>query len=490
MGCGVFGAQNNDGKPVFPYVYWGLRWQNHRGHQSHGICTYDGSFHEYKNLGLVPIIKKSDEKNWIERYSGNVGIGNIRYTTSGGTNEKALIKGTQPFHLKSDKTEVALSFNGNIVNTKSLVKEFGKKIHGFSYECDAELLIRKLFHNLESNDLASSVSALMQEVEGAFSVAGITKDGELFAFRDPLGIRPLCYGYDREKELYAISSESTGLNAIGLAYRKEIKSGELMIYAKEDFGFSKQQICNSHKKAFCGFEFAYFARPDSKLGDEFDYVYEIRERSGRNLAKTYPHIIDDTDIIISMPETGDDSAYGVHEETGKRWERCSRRSRYVTERAFILLPEERPETIDKKINILGDKIRGNRVLLTDDSIVRGDTTRRGVCKLRNMGARKIHLFVTFPRITGPCFYGIDMATYGQLIGFKHQPEEIAELIGADSVSYQSVDDFVKAIGTDRNKLCLGCVTGEYPTPLAQELADMMREKLKKEGYQEEKRIYD
>ncbi|MDH5635244.1 MAG: amidophosphoribosyltransferase, partial [Candidatus Bathyarchaeota archaeon] len=188
-------------------------------------------------------------------------------------------------------------------------------------------------------------------------------------------------------------------------------------------------------------------------------------------------------------QTGDDAAFGLHELTGKRWERASRRHRYVTERAFILLPEERYTTIDRKINIIDHKIVGKNVAVVDDSIVRGDTTKVVVKKLRKMGAKKVYLFITFPRIIGPCFYGVDMATYDELIGSRHEADEIAKIVGADSVEYQSANGLVKATGLSRNELCLGCITGKYPTPMAQKLADEMKERFDK-GYQETGRIYE
>jgi amidophosphoribosyltransferase len=215
----------------------------------------------------------------------------------------------------------------------------------------------------------------------------------------------------------------------------------------------------------------------------------VRVEFGRNLVCEYAEFAKDADLVISMPETGDDVAYGVHESTGLRWERSIRRHRYVTERAFILLPEERQATIDRKINVLASKINGKRVLVTEDSVVRGDTTKVVVEKLRRMGARKVHLFITFPRIIGPCFYGIDMATYGELIGFHHNPEEIAKIIGADSVNYQSPEGLIKSIGMNEDELCMACVTGRYPTPLAQKMADDMRARVEK-GYKENGRIYE
>jgi amidophosphoribosyltransferase len=484
--CGVFGVQDFKQGSIFPYIYWGLRSQNHRGHQSHGFITFDGEFNLHRELDLVPKIEKEDLQNWLTRLPGHVGIGSVRYTTSGGTDEEALKKGIQPFLAKTEKAKVAMSFNGNIVNNSQLKREIMTEFPTFSYECDAELLCRKLLLGLGRNgDLASSATACMKDVEGAFSVAGMTQKGELFAFEDPYGIRPLCCGHSEDSEIYAVSSETVGLDINGLEFDFEVEPGELVIATEN--GFARQQLVNCKRRALCGFEFAYFARPDSRIGGK--YVYEIREDFGRNLGNEYAEITKDADIIISIPQTSNDAAYGLHEETGIRWERASRRHRYVTERAFILLPRERHSTIDKKINILDGRLHGKNIIVVEDSIVRGDTTKTIVRKLRRKGAKKIDLFITFPRIIGPCFYGIDMATYGELIGSKYRAEEIAEIIGADTVNYQSIEGFVKATAFTRNKLCLACITGEYPTPLAQKMANTMKERFQR-GYKEEGRIYE
>jgi amidophosphoribosyltransferase len=484
--CGVFAAKDFEGGPVFPYVYWGLRGQNHRGHQSHGILTYDGSFHVYKGLDLVPKVKRQDVQAWLDKLPGPVGIGNVRYTTSGGTDEQSLIKGTQPFFLKTNDTGIALAFNGNIVNTAPLRWEMRNRIRDFTYECDIELLGDKLLTRLaESHDLRTAVKACMMDVEGAFSVVGITQDGEMFGFKDPYGIKPLCCGHNPATNTWAISSETVGLDVNGFQFDFEVEPGELVIASKD--GFGREEILPGRRKAFCAFEFAYFSRPDSRLGNRF--VYETREEFGRNLTREYPEVAKDSDLIVSMPETGDDVAYGVHEATGLRWERSIRRHRYVTERAFILLPEERQATIDRKINVLARKIQGKKVLVTEDSIVRGDTTKVVVEKLRRLGATKVHLFITYPRIVGPCFYGIDMATYGELIGFSHTPDEIAAIIGADSVNYQSIEGYIKSTEMSENDVCMACVTGLYPTPLAQKMADEMRVNVKK-GHKETGRVYE
>ncbi|UCC33315.1 MAG: amidophosphoribosyltransferase [Candidatus Bathyarchaeota archaeon] len=484
--CGVFGAQDFKRDSVFPYIYWGLRSQNHRGHQSHGFITFDREFNLHRELGLVPKIEREDLQNWLTRLPGHVGIGSIRYTTSGGTDEESLIKGIQPFLAETDNAKIAMAFNGNIVNNSQLKREIRVEFPDFTYACDAELLCRKLLLGLEeSRSLASSVTACMRDVEGAFSVAGITQRGELFAFRDPCGIRPLCCGYSEDKNICAVSSETVGLDIGGLEFDFEVEPGELVVASEN--GFKREQLVKCESRALCGFEFAYFARPDSRIGDR--YVYEIREDFGRNLGKEYTEITEDADIIISIPQTSNDAAYGLHEETGIRWERASRRHRYVTERAFILLPRERHSTIDKKINILDRRLHGKNIAVVEDSIVRGDTTKTIVQKLRRKGAKRVDLFITFPRIIGPCFYGIDMATYGELIGSKHNAQEIAEIIDADTVNYQSLEGLVRATGLTRDKLCLGCITSEYPTPLAQKMANKMKERFEG-GHKERGRIYE
>lgn len=484
--CGVFSAYDHEGDPVFPCIYWGLRAQNHRGHQSHGFTTFDGSFNTHRNLDLIPKIKRKNIQDWLNKLPGNVGIGSVRYTTSGGTSEESLKRGIQPVLAETGKVRVALAFNGNIVNNSWLRRRIREKFPGFSYECDAELICRRLVMELaESHDLTSSVLACMKEIEGAFSVTGITQKGELFAFKDPHGIRPLCCGHSRNRKLYATSSETVGLDINGLEYDFEAEPGELITLSED--GIKRKQLTPCKRRALCGFEFAYFARPDSRLGDK--YVYEVREEFGGNLGKEHPEITNKADMILSVPQTANDAAYGLHEETGIRWERATRRHRYVTERAFILLARERQTTIDRKVNLLDRKLRGKTVILAEDSIVRGDTTKVVIQKLRNKGAKKVHMFVTFPRIIGPCFYGIAMATYSELIGSKHDPQEIAEIIGADSVSYQSLDAFIEATGFKKDELCLGCATGKYPTPLAQKMADEMKERFDR-GEKETGRIYE
>jgi amidophosphoribosyltransferase len=435
---------------------------------------------------LVPRLKTEAIHEWFGRLPGSIGIGNVRYTTSGKCDDVSIIQGTQPVVASIDGIKLALSFNGNIVNTLPLKKEITENFSDFLYSCDSDIVCHKMLLALkQGQDLTSAARTVMESLDGAFSVTGITGNGDFFAFKDPHGIKPLCAGHDPDTKTFAFSSETVSLDMNGFVRDFELKPGELVTVSQE--GFKRIQVIKNYREAFCCFEYAYFARPDSRFDGK--YVYEMREDFGRNIVKEFPEMVKDSDIIMSVPETGDDSAMGVHEESGLRWERASRRHRYVTERAFILLNMERYSTIDKKINILGPKVAGKRVIVTEDSVVRGDTTKVIIEKMRKAGAKKVYLFVTFPRIIGPCFYGIDMSSYGQLVGANHNAEEIAKIIGADAVCYQSLEGLIRATGQTEDQLCLACVTGKYPTPCAQKMADAMKKRFL-EGYEEKGRIYE
>ena len=408
------------------------------------------------------------------------------YTTSGKYDEVSIIQETQPVIGATTKMKIAISFNGSIINTEELKEELRDNFDGFACNCDSGIVCYKLLLGFkQGKDLVGAVRNVMEKLDGAFSVIGLLDDGTFFAFKDPHGIKPLCAGHSPDKKTLAFSSETVSLDMNSFEHDFELRPGELVIATKE--GFIRQQLIDNPKHAFCAFEYAYFARPDSRFSSK--YIYEIREAFGKNIVYENWDVVKECDVIMSVPETGDDPAMGVHEASKLRWERASRRHRYVTERAFISANNERFSTIDKKINILGPKVAGKNIIICDDSIVRGDTTKVIIDKLRKAGAKKVFVFSIFPKVIGPCFYGIDMPTYKELIGARNSPEEIAKIIGADGVCYQSIDKLVETIGQTREQLCLACVTGKYPTPLAQEMANKNKEKFLK-GHEEAKRIYD
>lgn len=461
--CGLVAVYDYEGNRILPSLYWGIISQNHRGHQSYGFLTYDGGFRLKTGLGLVPVSEKHSE-NHFDGMPGSVGLGHVRYATSGERDK--LEEDVQPFIDEYNGQKVAIGYNGNIVNTEELKDDIEGKFGGLSSTSDTELLSKKLLEGLDNGDLDSAVELCMEEMEGSYSVVGINSDGVMFAFRDPLGFKPLCYGQKSDGKVHGVASESAGLSINGFKKSGEIKSGELLTWF--DGGISRTRIMKKDRAAFCTFEYDYFARPDSTFHGQ--PVYKVREEFGRNLARENPDVGNKADLIVSIPRTADDSAYGFHLETNLPWERAVRKHRYVTSRAFISSAEERDEIVDKKLNVDWGKIRGKNIAIVEDSIVRGTTSKTVVGKMKEAGVGDIHLFITFPRIISPCFYGIDMTSYQELIGSNKNPEEIADILGVKSVNYQSIENFVKAIGLERDQLCLGCVTDEYPTPRAQEIA--------------------
>jgi amidophosphoribosyltransferase len=477
--CGVFGVSAG-AEEAFPYLYWGMLAQNHRGHQSHGFATFNGKLENYSELGLIPPVTEYGIREKVRILKGTIGIGNVRYTTSGSSDITGLHRDAMPIVVTGGSKSVAISFNGNVVNVRSLQDQVGVN----RKSSDAHALSRLILDGaLEFDSVEEGAKSCMKIIDGSFSIVGLDNEGTLFAFKDPHGIKPLCYGCSDDYK--AFSSESVGLNINGIEYEREIQPGEFMQI--QDGEVYRKTLIPCKNRAFCAFEFAYFARPDSLI--EGAYVYQARQNFGANLSRMMVEETLDCDVVLSLPESANDAAYGFHVDSGLPWDMATRRHRYVTQRAFITGGNDRENIILRKINILNPKIKGKKLAVIDDSIVRGDTTRNIIKKLRAAGAKKVHMFITYPMITGPCFYGIDMATYGELIGACKDSNKIAQTIKADSVIYQDIYDYVKATGMKRNQLCFGCVTGEYPTPMANQLALRMRERLNN-GETEKGRIYE
>ncbi len=480
--CGLFGAYDYDGGEVASILYWGMISQNHRGHQSYGFLTYNGDFQCTKGMGLIPVSQDQSDGQFDD-LEGNVGVGHVRYATSG--DKENPWKDVQPLKVESGDSKIVIGYNGNVVNNGELKEDLRNKYGSMDSTSDTELLAKKFLEGYEEGGLEVGGRVCMEEIEGSFSVVGVDDSGRLFAFRDPYGIKPLCYGERGDGDVYGVSSESVGLSINGFDYLGEVEPGEMIILDED--GLEKKKIMDSGKKAFCSFEYAYFARPDAIFNEK--PVYRMREEFGKNLVRENPYITEKTDIIVSIPKTTHDTAYEMHIETGLPWERALRKHRYITSRSFISSDENRGQIIDRKINIDWDRIKGKNVAVAEDSVVRGSTSKRVVKKMRDAGVGDIHLYVTFPRIISPCFYGIDMTTYEELIGSDNTPEEIAEEIDVDSINYQSIDGFVEATGLDRDELCLGCITNDYPTPRAQKMAEKFKVMYEK-GKDRSGRIYE
>ncbi|MGQ9781369.1 MAG: amidophosphoribosyltransferase [Nitrososphaeria archaeon] len=489
MACGIFGVLDLQDNPIFLDVYWGLRALNHRGHQSWKIVTHYKGFFGYGGLGLVPPLDQLDSRLKAAGLSlsrilpGSSGVGNTRYTTFGKGDPASLLNDAQPFTELDSGSDVTISYNGNIVNADQLKLEIVSSMGPLSTSSDTELINKKLIKELTRGDMFSAVENCMEQIEGAYSIVGLKGD-DLFAFRDPCGIRPLCLGCNRNKTKYVFASETPALEKGGFEFDSFVEPGECVLITSD--GMQRKRLSRG-RKAFCAFEIAYFSRPESLLSNG-RYVYEVREDFGRSLARENPDVAKRLDAVISIPETADDASYGFHDEIGIAWERAVRRDKFVSERAFIKSPDERIQTIKRKITIVGERLKGKNIGCVDDSIVRGDTTRNTIREIKKF-AREVHLFITFPKIVSVCPYGIDMATFEELIAARKTEQEIAKDIGADSLHYQTVEGFLKASGFDRTQLCLGCITREYPTPYAEKL---INEKWRKscEGFLEKGRIYE
>ncbi len=487
--CGIFGAISTDpSTDIFPYLYWGLLSLNHRGQQSYGFTTLrKGKFVKREDLDLIPTNPREVDR-LASALKGNVGISNARYATSGSSGIKHLEGGKQPIVVSSSDRSIAVSYNGNIVNASQLRKSLREKFGRFKTDADTEVLAKKLLLSLDENsgDYEAAVGEVLDAVEGAYSVMILDSLGALYAFRDVHGIRPYCFG--KKDGVVAFASETPALDINEFEDREFVEPGELVFVSKN--GSIKKSQIRKPIPALCSFEFAYFSRPDAVLNSTNRPVYKIREAFAKSLAKQNAGKLEGVDIILSMPETADDAAYGLHEATGIPWERAVRKNRYVTRRAFISGKDNRESVIDKKMNIVSSLVEGKNVAVVEDSIVRGDTTRINIAKLRKAGAKRIEVFVTFPKIANPCLYGVDMSTYGELLGAKMTPEEISNWMNADSVNYQTIEGLVDAIGIPQNSLCTACVTGKYPTGGAQKLADEIRSKFFEGVSEDGVRIYE
>jgi amidophosphoribosyltransferase len=468
--CGVVGAVKKSGD-VVENIWLSLLALQHRGQEAAGIYTHDGDkFYHEKKLGLVPGLEN------FANLRGSIGIGHTRYSTVGKSASEDIRNGAfsidgfaQPFFVDYQKNGIALCHNGNLVNKIALGKKLLSSGIFLSSESDSEIILKTLVKALmATKDLETAVSECMSQMEGSYSITAVTGEGEVFAFRDPYGFRPLCYG--QNENLTMMASESVALNVNGITSISDVKPGQLVL-SSSDHDTWRKHLCPCTRKAYCMFEYVYFSRPDSTLNGKD--VYSVRINLGRNLARTYST---DADVIVPVPDTARPAAEGISRETGIYVAEGLIKNRYIG-RTFIM-PEQktRSNSVAVKLNPVRSVLKDKKVVLVDDSIVRGTTSEKIVSLVKNAGAKKVELWITCPPITSPCFYGIDIATHKELVAFERSIPEIEKLVKADNLRYQTLEGLLHAIGYGDQELCLGCLTGEYPTPLAQELSDQMKGK--------------
>lgn len=446
--CGVFGVFA-PGEDVAKLTYFGLYALQHRGQESAGIATFDGDkVHLHKEMGLVSQV--FNETN-LSNLPGNLAIGHTRYSTTG----SSRVVNAQPAILDTKLGALALAHNGNLVNTSALREELLHKDNLLT-TTDSEVIAFAIAEEIDAGKewLDGAISAF-QRCKGAFSLVIGTPVG-MMGVRDPNGIRPLVIGtLDTKEERYVLASETCGLDIIGATYLRDVEPGELVWITSE--GLASFHWAQQPQRKLCIFEMIYFARPDSIMNNESLYSY--RMRIGRQLAK---ESFIDADIVIGVPDSGIPAAIGFSQASGIPYAEGLIKNRYVG-RTFIQPTQTMRESgIRMKLNPLKDVLVGKRVIIVDDSIVRGTTSRKLVKALRDAGATEVHMRVSSPPVTHPCFYGIDTDNQDQLIAATKSVEEIAELLEVDSLAYLSHEGMLQTTKEDPTNFCSACFNGDYP----------------------------
>ncbi len=449
--CGIFAIHEppgGSGRDVARLAYFALYALQHRGQESAGIAVSDGTrVMALKEMGLVNQI--FDEPK-LAGLTGHMGIGHTRYSTTGST---AWVN-AQPVVRHRPGRTVALAHNGNLTNTGALRERLREQGVQLASSSDTEAIAALLARH-PAADLADAVADTMQQIEGAFAAVVLT-DGAVAGFRDAAGIRPLVVG--RLGEAHVLASETCALDLIGARVERELRPGELVVI--DDRGARYRQAIAPARGALCIFEYIYFARPDSTMQGEG--LYEARVRMGEQLAREAPA---EADVVIPVPDSGAPAAVGYARASGIPYGEGLVKNRYVG-RTFIQPDQElRDRGVRLKFNVLASELRGRRVVVVDDSIVRGSTTRKLVTMLFEAGASEVHLRVSSPPIVSPCYYGIDMADEDELIAAGRSVEEVRRRLGATSLAYLSLDGLQSATRQPATRFCRGCLTGSYPGPV-------------------------
>ena len=447
--CGVVGVYA-PGQDVSRIAFYGLDALQHRGQESAGIATATGRrIHVLTSMGLVSQVFR---ESGLE---GHIAIGHTRYSTTGST----LPQNAQPILSRNGSVELALGHNGNAINAAELRRELQEWGCTFSSSTDSEV-IAHLLAWAPGEEWPEKVSYMMRRVQGAYSLVVLTQD-KLLGIRDPHGVRPLCIG--KLDGGWVIASESCALDNLGAQYLREIEPGEAVIIDGKGLT-SFQSAEQLPRPAPCIFEYIYFARPDSILGGKLAYV--SRQAMGAQLAREHPV---EADVVIGIPDSATAAAVGFAQEAGIPYSDGLIKNRYVG-RTFIEPDQHfRNLGVRMKFNPLPEVIAGKRVVIVDDSIVRGTTTPHVVSLVRKAGAREVHMRVCAPPIRFPCHFGVDMATRRELLAANHTEEEIRQIIGADTLGYLSVDGLLKSVNGNRDNFCAACFTGHYPIPVQLEM---------------------
>ncbi len=464
--CGV-AAISVQGEGAAPYLYTGLRALQHRGQESAGIVTGShGKLYVKKSMGLVHEIFDRDS---LDALRGTVGIGHVRYSTRG----TSTLQNAQPIVVPAHDGDIALAQNGDTVNFSRLRRRLQEAGIEFTGNADGEVMGNYLAMQYETSlSMEYAIKRLMSEISGGYAIV-LLHGSRFYAFRDPLGIRPLMLG--ALPNGYMAASESVAIELMGGRPVRDVAPGEIVVVERpksKDDGTPMMrpvQGATSRETAYCMFEWVYFSRPDSEINGRL--VYRVRHRIGEILGRDSPV---SADLVCPVPDSSRPQALGLSQKSGIPYAEGLIKNRFV-ERTFILPDQKRREDeVSVKLHPIREVLEGKRVVLVDDSIVRGTTLRRIVSMVRGAGATEVHVRVGCPPIVAPCYFGVDMKERRDLIAFQRTEQEIARALEADSVGYLSLPGLVEAIGYPERSLCTGCITGRYPVDVPQEHRRLQR----------------
>ncbi len=455
--CGIFAVYGHPNAAVL--TYYGLFALQHRGQESAGIVTSNGpgtDFQLHRDMGLVSQVFGADE---LERLKGTRAMGHTRYSTTG----SSTLKNAQPFVVDCQRGQIAVAHNGNLINADILRDELERNGSIFQTTADSEIIPHLLAQPIKNGGSALSV---LRRLEGAFSLV-IMSEREVIAVRDPFGFRPLVIG--KLDGAYILSSETCALDLIHAEFIREVEPGEVLII--DENGIRSEWPFRDESPAFCMFEYVYFARPDSIMSGV--NVAKVRTEMGRELARLYPV---EADIVVPVPDSGNYAALGFAQELKLPYEHAFVRNHYIG-RTF-LQPSQliRDFDVRVKLNLIKEAVAGKRVVVVDDSIVRGTTARARVVNLREAGAKEVHMRVSCPPHRFACHYGIDFPDPDKLIANRMGHQEICDYLGVDSLGYLDIDGMVRATGQEANRFCLACFTGKYPLAVDPELDKFIMER--------------
>ena len=457
--CGIVGIHSEDNsKDVSSFIYYCLFALQHRGQESAGIATFSEGkgLTYYCGMGLITDVFKDYE---IHNLNGNIGIGHVRYSTTG----QSRLENSQPFVTDFDDGFIAMAHNGDIVNSGELRNELINEGYEFKSDTDSEVICYMLKKEHYDNDksIIDAIEAVSKRLVGSYALV-ILVNGDLYGVRGPMGIKPLALA--KKGDDFVLASETVAFDVINAKYVRDIVPGEIVYFENNEVKSHMLEIADESKLSHCMFEYVYFARPDSTI-DGIN-VYQTRLNIGRQLHKLYPI---DADVVIPVPDSSIPAAIGYSRASGIPYGEGLIKNRYVGRTFIMPTQEERELAVRLKLNPINEAIKGKKIILIDDSIVRGTTSKKLLDLVKEAEPAEIHFLVGCPPVVAPCFYGVAMATKKELIAANYSIEEIKEQLNIDSLGYITLEALIEAIGMPKEDLCLGCLNEEYPTELPDDL---------------------